>query len=498
MLFPFDNRYARLPGSFFAQVDPTPVSAPRWIAVNRTLSESLGIDAEALESDEGLSYLSGNASPPGAEPLAMAYAGHQFGGFVPQLGDGRALLLGEVIAQDGERRDIQLKGSGPTPFSRRGDGRSALGPVIREYLVSEGMAALGVPTTRALAAVWSGDTVAREEVEPGGVFTRVARSHLRIGTVEYFAARGESDHVGILVDHALERHDPEALEAPNRALALLESVSRRQAELVAGWMGIGFIHGVMNTDNMSLSGETIDYGPCAFLDAYDPAKKFSYIDQRGRYAYANQALIAQWNLARLAEALLPRAAEEEAGGQGAAVEKAAAVIEAFPGHFESARREIFAAKLGLPSDDAEANSLADDLLALMHEHEVDFTLAFRRLETEVDRTGEEDPGDRTPFGELFPEVSLVADWLTRWRSQWQANSVEGEMLRSRLKAANPAIIPRNHRIEEAIQAGRREDFAPFHRLLEALSAPFDDRPEFAEYEAPPRRHEEVEVTFCGT
>ena len=493
MPFSFENRYARLPEGFAESVDPSPVKDPKWIALNRDLAEFLGIDAEALDSEEGLAFLSGNQVPPGAEPLAMAYAGHQFGGFAPQLGDGRALLLGEVVARDGETRDIQLKGSGPTPFSRRGDGRSALGPVIREYLVSEGMAALGVPTTRALAAIWTGETVWREESEPGGVFARVARSHLRIGTVEYFAARGQNEHLAALVDFALERHEPDALEASNRALALLEGVSRRQASLVAKWMSLGFIHGVMNTDNMTLSGETIDYGPCAFLDVYDSAKKFSYIDRQGRYSYGNQGPIAQWNLARLAEALLPLIAASEEGGKDVAIQKAGEILEAFPERFAGAREEAFAAKLGWERASEVSAELTKDLLALMEEHEVDFTLAFRRLES---ATREGEAG--SAFTDLFPDPGVVEPWLAGWRAESENLGLSCAEVASRIRSVNPAVIPRNHRVEEAIQAGRREDFAPFHRLLEALSAPFENRPEFAEYETPPERHEEVQVTFCGT
>jgi uncharacterized protein YdiU (UPF0061 family) len=330
--FPFDNTYARLPGRFFARLDPAPVAAPRLVQVNAGLAERLELDPNGLAGPEGVEVLAGNRVPGGAEPVALAYAGHQFGQFVPQLGDGRAILLGEVVGLDGVRRDIQLKGSGPTPFSRRGDGRAALGPVLREYIVSEAMAALGVPTTRSLAAVTTGESVRRETALPGAVLTRVAASHIRVGTFQYFAARGDAEGVRLLADHAIARHYPEAAEAENPHRALLDAVVARQAELVALWLLVGFVHGVMNTDNTSISGETIDYGPCAFLDAYDPAAVFSSIDHFGRYAYGNQPRIAQWNLARLAECLLPLFGED----QERALASAREALAAFAPRFEAA------------------------------------------------------------------------------------------------------------------------------------------------------------------
>lgn len=491
MPFSFDNTYAQLPDAFYSKLAPVPVKAPRWIALNHGLAQELGIDTDALDSEEGLEFLSGNVVPPGADPLAMAYAGHQFGGFVPQLGDGRALLMGEVIGKDGLRRDIQWKGSGPTPFSRRGDGRSALGPVLREYLVSEGMAALGVPTTRALAAVWTGETVWREEREPGGVFVRVAASHLRIGTAQYLAAREDTANLQVLVEYAIRRHDSEAAKAENPALALLEGVCRRQARLVAQWLGIGFIHGVMNTDNMTLSGETIDYGPCAFLDAYDPNKTFSFIDQNGRYAYGHQPIIAQWNLARLAEALLPVLIAAEDGDQEIAVAKATAVIEAYPSWFEKERDAVFASKLGFDAASEDSFALMEALLALMQAQKVDFTLAFRHLCGAIEPTGE------AQFIELFACQQEVTPWLGKWRSALAAGDHLTGVAR-RMRQVNPAIIPRNHRVEEAIQAGRKGDFGPFERLLEALQHPYEERQEHAAYMEPPEPNEEVTVTFCGT
>jgi len=492
MLFPFDNTYARLPDAFFARVDPTPVSAPQWIALNRDLADRIGVDPDALESDEGLAALSGNRVPEGAEPIAMAYAGHQFGGFAPQLGDGRALLLGEVVGPDGVRRDVQLKGSGPTPFSRRGDGRSALGPVLREYVVSEAMAALGVPTTRALAAVWSGDTVRREEPEPGGVFTRVSRSHLRIGTAEYFAARGEVEHLRTLVDYVIDRHYPESKDSPNPALAVLEGVAARQARLVAQWMGLGFIHGVMNTDNMSLAGETIDYGPCAFLDHYDPEKKFSFIDQWGRYAYGSQATIAQWNLARLGEALFPLLVETEDGARDEAAARANEVLEAFPERFETARLATFGAKIGLDDPGEDDRPLIQSLLDLMSEQRADFTLTFRRLADVAER------GDEAGLLSLFDHAEPVRGWLGQWRARLEEADLAPADAAARMREANPVYIPRNHRLEEVIDAARGSDFEPFHRLREVLSAPFEERSEFADFERPPQPHEEVRATFCGT
>lgn len=489
MPIPFANSYVRLPEEFYAHGEPKPVAKPHWIAFNRELAAELGMDADALDSEEGLSFFAGNAIPVGAEPISLAYAGHQFGGFSPQLGDGRALLLGEVLNVQGERRDVQLKGSGPTPFSRRGDGRSALGPVLREYVVSEAMAALGIPTTRALAAIGTGEIVRREQAEPGGVFTRVASSHLRIGTVEYFAARGQVENLRHLVRYALERHYPDSVESANPALTLLERVSRRQAALVAQWLGIGFIHGVMNTDNMSLSGETIDYGPCAFMDVYHPDKKFSFIDQHGRYAYCSQGPIAQWNLARLAEALLPLMIEAE-GDREQAIDQAGKVIEEFASRFESERDQVFAAKVGLPNGGKESRKLADDLLELLKEQRVDFTLAFRHLRSALT--------DSAEFEKLFSCHQGVGAWLDGWKMQLESQDVAEEDAQRRMERANPVIIPRNHRVEEAIQAGRRGDFGPFQTLLKAVTCPYEEREEFTEYEEPPQSHEEVQATFCGT
>jgi serine/tyrosine/threonine adenylyltransferase len=370
--FAFDNSYARLPDRFFALLPPTPVVAPRLVRLNEKLAWHLRLDPGKLAAPEGVEILAGNRVPKRGEPLAMAYAGHQFGTFVPQLGDGRAILLGEVIDRDGVRRDIQLKGSGPTPFSRRGDGRAALGPVLREYIVSEAMAVLGIPTTRALAAVTTGEPVWREKPLPGAVLTRIASSHIRIGTFQFFAARGDLDAVRRLADHVIARHYPEAVDAANRYRTLLDLVISRQAALIAKWQLVGFIHGVMNTDNMSIAGETIDYGPCAFIDVYHPETVYSSIDKIGRYAYGNQPRIAQWNLARLAEAFLPLLAEDE----DAAVKEAQKAIDAFAAGFETAYAAGLSRKLGLFRPRPDDLSLAQDLLERMAHNGADFTLLF--------------------------------------------------------------------------------------------------------------------------
>ena len=406
--FPFENTYARLPARFFARLGPTPVAAPRLVRVNAGLAGLLGLDPEELAGPEGVEILSGNRVPEGAEPVALAYAGHQFGNFVPQLGDGRAILLGEVVGRDGGRRDVQLKGSGRTPFSRGGDGRAALGPVLREYLVSEAMAALGVPTTRSLAAVMTGEPVYRETALPGAVLARVASSHIRVGTFQYFAARGDAEAVRLLADYAIARHYPEAKEAECPHRALLDGVVARQAELVARWLLFGFVHGVMNTDNTSIAGETIDYGPCAFLDAYDPAAVFSSIDHFGRYAYGNQPRIAQWNLARLAETLLPLLGENEEAALASAHES----LAAFAPRFEAAWLDGLRRKIGLSSEREGDAALTQDLLGRMAENGADFTLAFRRLSDAA--TG---PEGEAGVRALFADPAAYDAWAGRWRER---------------------------------------------------------------------------------
>jgi len=486
MLFPFDNSYALLPDDFFERIEPTPVSAPVMIRLNLELAADLGIDVARLDSPEGLAVLSGNQRTFGSDPLAMAYSGHQFGGFSPQLGDGRAILLGEVVGKDGVRRDIQLKGSGRTPFSRRGDGRSALGPVLREYIVSEAMHALGVPTTRALAAVASGEQVVREEMTPGGVFTRVARSHIRIGTFQWFAARKDYQNLRILADHVIARHYPDLSDAGNPYLALLEGVIERQARLIAHWMQFGFIHGVMNTDNMSVSGETIDYGPCAFLDVYHPLTKFSFIDQQGRYAFAKQGEIGHWNLTRLAETLLPLLDDD----QEKSIALAKAALDQFPDIHQTALQERFTAKIGLDEDSTRDWPLVTFLLKAMADGEADFTLVFRHLTTALET------GNDAPVIRLFKQPEAITAWLGDWRVRL-TNAGRSHVL-ALMRRSNPIFIPRNHRIEEAIQAGNLGDYQPFHRLNEVLRQPFAEQPESAAYEAAPEPDEVVQATFCGT
>ncbi|MEO2014599.1 MAG: protein adenylyltransferase SelO [Fuerstiella sp.] len=486
MPFSFDNTYAGLPDAFFKRIEPTPVSGPVMIRLNHGLATELGIDVATLDSPEGLSILSGNQSPDGSDPLAMAYSGHQFGGFSPQLGDGRAILLGEVIGNDGVRRDIQLKGSGPTPFSRRGDGRSALGPVLREYIVSEAMAALGVPTTRALAAVASGDHVVREGMVPGGVFTRVAQSHIRVGTFQWFAARQDDENLRVLADYVIARHYPAAQQEENPYRGLLDSVIQRQAELIAHWMQLGFIHGVMNTDNMTVSGETIDYGPCAFMDVYNPVKRFSSIDHQGRYAFGNQGPIGHWNLMRFAETLLPLLDTDEKNS----IAEAEAALDAFSKLHRSALQTRFTAKIGLEGDDIDDWDMVEVLLKAMAEGQADFTLVFRHLSDALE-SGHDDAVTR-----LFNQPEAIVAWLSTWRTR--LHDVDRSQTLALMRRTNPVFIPRNHRIEEAIKAGNEGDFELFHRLNQVLQNPFTEQTDFSEYEAAPAPAEVVFATFCGT
>ena len=488
--FPFENTYAGLPDRFYAHVAPTPVPAPRLVRLNRELALHLRLEPDRLASPDGIEILAGKRVPEGAKPIAMAYAGHQFGQFVPQLGDGRAILLGEVVDRDGVRRDIQLKGSGPTPFSRRGDGRAALGPVLREYVVSEAMAALGIPTTRSLAAVTTGETVVRDTFLPGAVLTRVASSHIRVGTFQFFATRGDVEGVRLLADHVIARHYPQAAETDRPYRALLDHVIGAQADLVARWLNVGFIHGVMNTDNMSIAGETIDYGPCAFMDAYDPATVFSSIDHYGRYAYANQPRIAQWNLTRLAEALLPLLSEN--GDQ--AVREAQDALGAFAPKFERAFHAGLRRKLGLFTEQDRDLRLVQDLLSALHENHVDFTLAFRRLSDAA-----AGPQGDEAVRRLFANPSDYEGWAARWRQRLGQEPQDGATRRAAMRVVNPAFIPRNHRVEAVIVAAvERGDFAPFEELLTVLSAPYEDQPRFAPYADRPEPHERVHQTFCGT
>jgi uncharacterized protein YdiU (UPF0061 family) len=476
-------------------LDPIPVADPRLIVVNRALASELGLELGSLD-DAGLARIfSGNSVPGGADPVATAYAGHQFGQFVPRLGDGRAILLGEVIDRAGLRRDIQLKGSGRTPFSRGGDGRAALGPVLREYLVSESMHALGIEGTRALAAVTTGESVVRDGGRlPGAVVTRVARSHVRVGTFEYFAARGDESAVRRLADYVIERHYPELKAADRPYLELLGAVCRRQAALVASWMHVGFIHGVMNTDNTSVSGETIDYGPCAFMDTYDPATVFSSIDSMGRYAYSNQPHAAQWNLARFAETLLSLIDADP----GRAVEAAGPVVERFSKDFEEHWLCGLRAKLGLRIEEPGDTPLIRAWLELLHRNECDFTLTFRRL-CEVATAAGPGTDAEVSLRSFFRRPEEFDIWAREWRARLAREPDPDGGRGAAMRRVNPAVIPRNHRVEAMISAAiERGDFAPFHEMLEALSQPYDPQPRFESYERPPRPEERVLQTFCGT
>jgi serine/tyrosine/threonine adenylyltransferase len=484
----FDNSYARLPERFFARQAPTRVAAPQLIKINTALATSLGLDPAWLASPEGIETLAGNRIATNSDPIATAYAGHQFGGFSPQLGDGRAILLGEVIGRDGQRRDIQLKGAGPTPYSRRGDGRAAIGPVIREYLISEAMAALGIPTTRALAAVTTGDIVRREMPLPGAVLTRVAASHIRVGTFQFFASRGDVDGVRTLADYVIDRHYPDARLADNCYRALFEAVMARQASLIARWLGVGFIHGVMNTDNMAIAGETIDYGPCAFMDTFHPATVYSSIDAHGRYAYANQPRIAQWNLARLAETLLPLLADDEPTAQAQAQE----LVDGFGPMFEVAYTAEIRRKLGLTTARPNDLKLGQDLLQVMAAGRADFTLTFRALAEAASS-----PPGQARARVLFDDPTTFDGWAETWRARL-ADEPNPEHA-ARLNAANPAVIPRNHLVEEAIAAAIAErDLRPFEALHAALAEPFRERPPGDRLTQPPQPDEVVQQTFCGT
>ena len=496
----FSNRYARLSGQFYAQVKPTPVRAPGLIKVNHTLAKELGLDSAVLESPDGVAMLAGNAIPPGAEPLAQAYAGHQFGYLNPQLGDGRAILLGEIVDRNGRPRDIQLKGSGPTPFSRNGDGRAAVGPVLREYIVSEAMHALGIKTTRALAAVTTGEPVYREVELPGAILTRVAASHVRIGTFEFFHNRDDRESIKQLADFVIDRHYPEARQATNPYRALLDAVIDAQASLVASWLHVGFIHGVMNTDNMSVSGETIDYGPCAFMDTYDPATVFSSIDRGGRYAFGNQANIALWNLGRLAECLLHLFDDDTEQ----AVRKAEEQLSGFAGLFEHYWLAGMRRKIGGLTALEDDKSLIDALLELMQINQVDYTQSFRYLsaylETAYLKTSHLEQSNQHKFIAQFKtHQEALHDWLGRWKIRLEKEELPIEQLASKMREVNPVYIPRNHRIEASIRAAvERADYAPMYEMVEVLSKPYEEQPGMERYAEPPEPGDEVYQTFCGT
>lgn len=479
----FDHSYARLPELLFTRARPVPVASPTLVVLNNVLASGLGLDADKLLGS-GADLFSGNRLPSGADPIAQAYAGHQFGHFT-NLGDGRAILLGEQLTPSGARFDIQLKGSGQTPYSRRGDGRAALGPMLREYIISEAMHAFGIPTTRSLAVVTTGEEVFREEILPGAVLTRVAASHIRVGTFEYAAAMGDRAVLEALTLHTLGRHYPELVDVENIALTLLGAVVERQADLVARWMCVGFVHGVMNTDNMALSGETIDYGPCAFLDAYDPSTVFSSIDRGGRYAYRNQPEIALWNLTRLAESLLPLID----GEQTKAVALAEEVLARFPNEFRRKYQSGLRSKIGLLSEEKEDDELASELLDLMQGAGADFTSTFVALTKSVE-TGQ---------SEVIPALGADSSvWFTRWRERLnRQNHTRAEVV-AVMQRVNPVIIPRNHRVEEALAAAQSGDMSLLHRLLEAVVSPFEATPANELYHDSPTPGGAPYRTFCGT
>lgn len=477
----FDNSYTRLPEYLYTRLNPVPVAAPKMVIFNRALAQDLGLDADLLAGEEGAAVFSGNRLPAGAEPIAQAYAGHQFGHFTV-LGDGRALLLGEQITPHGERFDIQLKGSGRTPYSRSGDGRAALGPMLREYLISEAMQGLGIPTTRSLAVVLTGEPVYRETTLPGAILTRVAASHIRVGTFEYLAAHKKPDGLRILAEYTLRRHFPDQIEAENPFLALLQAVQERQVSLVARWLLVGFIHGVMNTDNMALSGESIDYGPCAFMDRYDPVTVFSSIDHGGRYAYGRQPFIAQWNLSRFAETLLPLLNENEE----TAVELANNCLNAFPELFRNTWLSGMRAKLGLFNEEEEDAALVHDFLACLQQAQADYTNTLRDLALET-------PPDSPPF--RYP---AFVEWRQRWQLRQSRQQEPIQASRELMDAHNPAVIPRNHRVEAALEAAGRGDYSVLETLLEVVARPYDHRPEYAAYREPPPASSQPYRTFCGT
>jgi uncharacterized protein YdiU (UPF0061 family) len=484
----FEHTYAALPSRFFVTVHPTKVADAQLVIFNRVLSAEIGLN-QNLDERQAAALLSGNELAEDSNPIAMAYAGHQFGGFVPQLGDGRAILLGEIRDRDGALRDVQLKGSGRTPFSRGGDGRAAIGPMLREYLISEAMHALGIPTTRSLAVVTTGEQVFRQEVLPGAVLTRVAASHIRVGTFQFFAARGDQEALKELLAYVMARHYPESGTAEVPALAVLEAVTQRQAELIADWMCVGFIHGVMNTDNMTLSGETIDYGPCAFMDRYDPNTVFSSIDQGGRYSYTNQPGIAQWNLARLAETLLPLIDADP----NKAVELATEVVEGFVEHFEMQFLVQMRRKIGLVSAEDGDADLISQLLAAMQKAQADFTLTFSAISRAAST-----PSEAASLRELFDDVAEIEPWLGDWHARLSRDPQTAAERAETLRLANPEFIPRNHRVEAALQAATAGDMQPFHQLLTVLQRPYERQPEFAEYALPPPPTEAAYKTFCGT
>jgi len=485
----FDNSYARLPQQFYTSQNPVPVSNPKSIKVNHKLSEKLGIDPNWLESNDGLQVIAGNKIPSGAEPIATVYAGHQFGGWNPQLGDGRAILLGEIITPNQERLDFQLKGSGPTPYSRGSDGRAPLGPILREYIVSEAMHFLGIPTTRVLAAAKTGDPVYRQETLPGAILVRIAKSHIRIGTFEFFSSHQDLEALKILADHVINRHYPEAKEQQIPILYMLESVIQRQANLIASWQAIGFIHGVMNTDNMLLSGETIDYGPCAFMDYFDPNAVYSFIDRQGRYSYGNQPSIGNWNLMQLVQALLPLLHSD----REKALELAQESINQYPSLYEKSYQEKMCAKIGLKTKKKDDKKLVADLLNLMAEEEMDYTLTFRRLSDLVVEKRENQVGDLIDF------PKSINIWLEQWKKRLELERTAADSTQKEMYSLNPVFIPRNHLIEKIIdQAVIHENLTAFYELVDILEKPYVYDSQKEDFVIPPKSDQVVENTFCGT
>jgi len=479
--FNFDNTYIHLPKAFYTELSPVPVRKPEMVIFNAPLSTDMGLDFSGISTDVKAALFSGNIMPEGSEPLAQAYAGHQFGHF-NMLGDGRAIVWGEHITPSGQRLDIQFKGSGPTPYSRGADGRAVLGPMLREYIISEAMHALNIPTTRSLAVVTNGEKVYRETGLPGAILTRIASSHIRVGTFEYAALQQDKGIIQTLVDYTIDRHYPWIKEEQNKTLSLLKAIIEKQADLITHWMRVGFIHGVMNTDNMTLSGETIDYGPCAFMDAYDPRTVFSSIDHMGRYAYANQPDIAQWNLARLAETMLPLLDDE--------IEKAADTTEEAVNGFGALYKDkwlsMMRAKLGLFGARAEDESLITDLLDWMQRAGADYTNTFRHLT-------EEKPPQGKPYND-----KTFKEWYTRWQTQLAKNTKPLKSSLSLMRANNPAVIPRNQKVEQVLGAATNGDLKPLKDLLTALQEPYKNRSDLKPYQSPPKQDERVYQTFCGT
>lgn len=478
----FENSYAKLPNNFYEKIEPKPVSNPTLIKLNTALAKQLGLNTKQLGSQKGTDFFSGNFIAPQSDPIALAYAGHQFGHFTPQLGDGRAVLLGEIIDEQGQRFDVQLKGSGQTPFSRRGDGRAALGPIIREYIVSEAMNVLGVKTTRSLACVTTGESVFRKTALPGAIITRIASSHIRVGTFEYFAARREFESIKTLSDYTINRHYQQYTNTDNPYIGLLKETIDRQAQLIANWMGNGFIHGVMNTDNTSIAGETIDYGPCAFMDEYNPAQVFSSIDHQGRYAYINQPYIAQWNLSRFSQTILPLLDKHIEN----AVNVAKELIASFHSKYEDYWLDIMRKKIGLSTRYDDDKNLITELLNIMHETHSDFTNSFRAL------------SNPRECNHAINSPDFLA-WLKKWNQRLKKENKNQKECSTLMKSVNPAFIPRNHRIEQAIQlATEKNDFSMMEELITVLANPYKDQPKFAHYATPPKPEERVTETFCGT